>query len=96
MHDLVSRTRYARFHGYNVPLELGEGIGMMLEQWCWLPDVLQRLSRHYARVDPAFREVWHKEHPGEELPPERIPATLVAQRIARRPGNVRTNTLGLL
>ncbi|KJR86848.1 metallopeptidase MepB [Sporothrix schenckii 1099-18] len=96
IHDIISRTRYARFHGYNVPRELAEGNGMMLEQWCWLPDVLRQLSWHYTRVDQSFKEVWHKEHPGEDLPPERIPESHIAQRIARRPGNIRSNTLGLL
>lgn len=80
----------------NVPHELGEGIGTMLEQWCWLPDVLRRLSRHDTRVHPAFQEAGLEDHPGQALPPERIPATLVAQRIARRPGNVRANILGTL
>jgi Zn-dependent oligopeptidase len=52
MHDLVARTKYARHHGFGVTLELGEGIGMMFEQWCWLQDELTAMSMHYTRINP--------------------------------------------
>ena len=57
---------------------------MMLENWCWIPDELRALSRHYTRVDPAYMEAWKKDHPGCVIPPEKIPDELLQQRIKRR------------
>ncbi|RFU30370.1 hypothetical protein B7463_g5987, partial [Scytalidium lignicola] len=84
IHDLVARTNYARFHGYQVALELAEGIGMMLENWCWLPDELKAISRHYTKVDPTYMEAWLKDNPGRDVPSERIPDELLRVRLARR------------
>ncbi|OAA65869.1 metallopeptidase MepB [Niveomyces insectorum RCEF 264] len=93
IHDLVARTRYARFHGYAVALELGEGIGMMLEHLCYVPAVLRAIGRHYTRVDPAYMEAWVHEHPSEKVPPEQVPEALLAQRIQQRAENTITKLL---
>jgi len=92
VHDLVARTNFARHHGYQVTLELGEGIGMMLEQWCWLLDEMKSISLHYTRVDTTYMEVWKKENPGLDLPPESIPVDLLLPRLARR-GYVKVDML---
>lgn len=96
IHDLVARTKYARFHGFQVALELGEGIGMMLEQWCWLPEVLKSLSRHYTRVDQAHMEAWVKDNPGSELPPETIPDEVLESRISQRANGKIFKILGMM
>jgi metallopeptidase MepB len=57
---------------------------MMLENWCWFPDELKAMSRHYTRVDPAYMEAWLKDNPGQEVPPERIPDELLQRRLSRR------------
>lgn len=80
----MARTKFARHHGYEVILELGEGIGMMLEQWCWLPSEMKAISLHYTRVDKTYMEAWVKDNPGLDLPPERIPDNLLEPRLARR------------
>lgn len=77
MHDLLARTKYQQFHGYNVCLEFGEAIGIMLENWVWLEDVLISLSCHYTRLDPDLRDEWKEKHPGQDLPPEKIPTDLL-------------------
>lgn len=73
IHDLIARTKYAQFHGYNVALELCEGIGSMLQAFCWYPEIMRAMSRHYTRTDPAYAESWLTAHPGCDLPPETIP-----------------------
>jgi metallopeptidase MepB len=83
MHDLVARTKYARHHGFAVTLELGEGIGMMFEQWFWLKNELTALSMHYIRTDPAYMEAWKVANPGMGPPPEKIPQSLLHPRLAR-------------
>lgn len=56
---------------------------MMLEQWCWLPEVLKSLSRHYTRIDQTHMDAWVKHNPDRELPPEQIPHELLENRISR-------------
>lgn len=77
MHDLLARTKYQEFHGYNVCLEFGEAIGIMLENWVWMEDVLYYLSYHYTRLGPKLSGEWKARHPGKEVPPEKIPIDLL-------------------
>ncbi|MBE3049914.1 hypothetical protein IMZ48_46935 [Candidatus Bathyarchaeota archaeon] len=87
IHDLLARTRYARFHGYEVCLEYGEAIGTMLENWCWIKDEIKAMSCHYTRVDTRYREAWQEANPGRDLPPERIPDELLEKRFKDRAPN---------
>ncbi|OKL57232.1 hypothetical protein UA08_07388 [Talaromyces atroroseus] len=52
IHDLVSKTRYSRFHGTMTVLDFCETPSKMLENWCWLPGPLQSLSHHYETGEP--------------------------------------------
>jgi len=65
---------------------------MMLENWCWLPDELKAIGRHYTRVDPTYMEAWLKDNPGRDVPPERIPDGLLRHRLARR-GHAKVDVL---
>lgn len=47
IHDLVSRTRYSRFHGTMTVLDFCETPSKLLENWYWLAGPLQSLSHHY-------------------------------------------------
>jgi metallopeptidase MepB len=47
IHDLVSRTRFSRFHGTRVVRDFVEAPSQMLEYWCWTPSVLKPLSQHW-------------------------------------------------
>lgn len=79
MHDLLSRTKYARFHGHEVARDFIEMPSQMLEHWCWIPSVLRSMSRHYSYLSPEYRQTWLDEHPDANgiLPPERIPDAMV-------------------
>lgn len=46
IHDLAGRTKYSRFHGTNTVGDFVEAPSQMLENWCWTPLVLKRLSKH--------------------------------------------------
>ncbi|KAJ3940808.1 uncharacterized protein N0V96_008680 [Colletotrichum fioriniae] len=82
LHDLVSRTKHTRFHGTRVAPDFGEAPSTMLEKWCWMPDELVKVGRHYTRVDPAYMAKWEKDHPdGEEPPPETIPKELAEKLV---------------
>jgi metallopeptidase MepB len=47
IHDLAGRTKYSRFHGTSTVRDFVEAPSQMLENWCWTPDVLRRLSKHW-------------------------------------------------
>ncbi|KAI0349471.1 Metalloprotease [Trametes cingulata] len=51
-HELLSKTRFARFHGTTVALDFGEAPSQMLENWCYEPRVLARMSSHYETGKP--------------------------------------------
>ncbi|KAK1590128.1 metallopeptidase MepB [Colletotrichum navitas] len=55
IHDLVSRTQLARFHGpMGTAVDFGEAPSQMLENWCWAPEQLSGLSRHYSYLSEAI------------------------------------------
>jgi metallopeptidase MepB len=59
IHDLLSHTRYARFHGpSNVSVDFGEIPSQVLEHWCWQTGVLRRLSCHYSYLPDDVRKEW--------------------------------------
>lgn len=57
IHDLVAKTRYARFHGASTASDFNEAPSQMLENWCWLPNVLQHISKHYKSLGPEDRKI---------------------------------------
>ncbi|KAJ7254409.1 hypothetical protein B0H12DRAFT_1115452 [Mycena haematopus] len=50
-HGLLSQTRFAKFHGTKcVSKVIPEPL--MLENWCWEPEVLNKMSSHYETKQP--------------------------------------------
>lgn len=98
IHDLVSKTRYARFHGpYGTPADYGEIPSQVVENWCWIPEQLKAMSRHYSYLSDEYLAVWMAQNEGQPQPPERLPDDLV-ERIARpdRPKHDALHYLGQL
>jgi len=52
VHGLLSRTRFARFHGTSVARDFVEAPSQMLENWGWKPKVLKKISSHYETQEP--------------------------------------------
>lgn len=84
IHDLLARTNYIRFHGYRLPPDFGEMPSIMLENWCWMKDVLEGLSCHYTTLDENYLADWRKQHPSEPDPPRKIPEGLVENLVKHR------------
>ncbi|KAM7220101.1 metallopeptidase MepB [Rhypophila decipiens] len=99
IHDLVSKARFACFHGpEGVPVDFGEMPSQMLEQWCWTPSVLQSLSLHYSYLpviansdnsdeiqEAAVEQNHGPEHDGAPLAPEKhLPLRLIDSLIRSR------------
>jgi metallopeptidase MepB len=62
IHDVVSKTTYARFHGpMGTVVDFGEAPSQMLENWCWTPSQLKSLSKHYSSLSPEHLETWRKK-----------------------------------
>ena len=55
-----------------------------LENWCWLPDVLKNLSRHYTSLNPRYLARWRGQNPGMPDPPEKIPDELLNNLVKYR------------
>ena len=67
-------------HGKKVAGDHAEASGVMLENWCWVKDVLSKLSSHYTTLDPSYLAKWREEHPRIPNPPPRI-----SDKFVRRP-----------
>ena len=52
LHMVLARTRYARFSGANTEWDFVEAPSQIMENWCWLPEVLQRFARHHESGEP--------------------------------------------
>ena len=59
-HGLLSRKKYARFHGTSVARDFVEAPSQMLENWCWEPRVLEKMSSHYETQKPLDADLIEK------------------------------------
>ncbi|KAM3416598.1 Neurolysin [Cercospora zeina] len=83
MHQLLSKTRYVKFHGpYGCPLDWVEMPSQLMEQFAYAPEVLKRLSQHYTRVDPKYAAAYTQN--GTQLPPETLPDAAIEDIIKNK------------
>ncbi|KAL0960667.1 hypothetical protein HGRIS_005696 [Hohenbuehelia grisea] len=59
-HGLLSKTKYSRFHGTSVARDFVEAPSQMLENWCWEPKVLEKMSSHYETKKPLSSDLIEK------------------------------------
>ncbi|EGV66059.1 metalloendopeptidase [Yamadazyma tenuis] len=57
VHSILSKTKYAKFHGTRVPRDFVEAPSQMLEYWIWSQDELKALSSHYQTGEPISDEL---------------------------------------
>jgi metallopeptidase MepB len=80
IHDLVAKTAFSRFHGFETVVDFGEAPSQMLENWCWIPSCLKTLSRHYSSLSPEYLETWQHGKPklgNDNLPSLQIPDDMI-------------------
>ena len=91
MHNLLSRTRYARFHGTHVDADFLEAPCMMFEHFLWIPEGMRSVSHHYSHLSPEYQATWEAEQRarGASLTPEplRVPDDLIQDIVASRDAN---------
>jgi Zn-dependent oligopeptidase len=47
LHMSLSKAKFARFSSANTEWDFVEAPSQIMENWCWLPDVLGRFAQHY-------------------------------------------------
>ncbi|RCK60634.1 Saccharolysin [Candida viswanathii] len=57
IHNILSKTKYSRFHGTHVERDFVETPSQMLEYWTWSKDELKGLSSHYKTGEPISDEL---------------------------------------
>ncbi|RDW92366.1 zincin [Coleophoma crateriformis] len=87
VHNLLSRTKYAFFHGTAVPRDFVEIPSIMLENWWWDPTIIKTLSLHYSYLSDDFLAAWKKDNPGMEQPGRNIDDELLASLVKTRHQN---------
>ncbi|MPZ97721.1 MAG: hypothetical protein GEU80_00045 [Dehalococcoidia bacterium] len=60
LHQVMTRSRFARFAGTNVERDFVEAPSQMLEHWVWEPKVLAGFTRHVERGEPLPAEQVHR------------------------------------
>lgn len=85
VHDLVSKTKYARFHGpCGTPVDFGEAPSQLLENWCWDSSMLQEMSRHYSYLSLEYYNAWKNGVKDKSQPPEVLPDAIIRSIISNR------------
>lgn len=89
MHDLASKTKYARFCGPDgAAVDFTEAPSQLLEYWFWDASVLKSMSRHYSYLTPDSFQEWDGTNDVRaSQPPEKIPDEMVAQLLATKNKN---------
>ena len=52
LHMSLSQAEFARFAGANTEWDFVEAPSQIMENWCWIPSVLQRFAQHHETGDP--------------------------------------------
>ena len=96
MHDIIARTKTAKFHGWRSPPEYSETPSMMLENWCWMKDVLREMGCHYSSLSDKYAAEWKAKNPGKELPSKTLPEEKLDALLASRRYNLGMRGMFLL
>ncbi|KAM5364232.1 hypothetical protein ACJZ2D_011610 [Fusarium nematophilum] len=73
IHKLVTQTS----HQHGCARDFVEIPSILLENWIWVPSVLQRLGRHYSYLSEEYRTFWADQQHGEgDRPGETFPEAL--------------------
>ena len=52
LHMSLSQAEYARFANANTERDFVEAPSQIMENWCWIPSVLERFARHHETGEP--------------------------------------------
>ena len=86
IHNLVSETIYARFHGTNTVRDFVEAPSQMLENWCWISSQIKALSKHWSYLSPEYKKAYLDTSPSDIniQPQEKMPDAMIESIIRVR------------
>ncbi|PSR99101.1 hypothetical protein BD289DRAFT_361531 [Coniella lustricola] len=78
LHNLLSVTKFARFHGPKVDRDFVETPSILFEFFLWTPDRLREVSCHYSHVSTELEAAWKTANPtAQGLPPQKLPDEMI-------------------
>lgn len=88
IHDLVSITQFARFHGPDgTPVDFGEFPSQLLENLCHVPLVIHEISQHVSTLRNGHASHLNQDQEGAAAaaanPPEKIPEASIRVLLQR-------------
>ncbi len=60
LHMSLSRAELARFSGSRTEWDFVEAPSQIMENWCWIPEVLERFARHHESGAPIPSDLVHR------------------------------------
>lgn len=85
MHNILSVTKFARFHGPKVDRNFVETPSIFFESFLWQAHHIREVSCHYSYVTPEYRKVWQSAHPdAQSLPPKHLTDDLIQGVLSSR------------
>lgn len=85
VHNLVSRVKYAIFHGTSTARDFVEIPSIMLENWLWEPSLIKILGNHYSYLSDEYLNFWENSNDANTEQPHRsIDNTLIHNLIQTR------------
>jgi len=88
LHNTLSVTICARFHGTRVERDFVEAPSMMFEYFFWRPLHIKEVSCHYSYILPEYAQAWRDANPmSEDLPPRQLPEETVAALVQLKDSN---------
>ena len=88
IHDIVSKTKYARYHGTGTVQDFWEVPSQMLENWCWTYSTLRYLGQHYSTLSPEYEKAWRDKQTDcigtQPVAPATIPEEMLLNLIRSR------------
>jgi metallopeptidase MepB len=98
MHNLLSKTLYARFHGTSVNTDFVEVPSVLFEHILWNAPIMQDLSSHYSHISPSYMASWEAERAqnGKEVTkmPLKISEEIVEKLLKAKEVNNTMNFMG--
>jgi len=92
IHSLVGRTSFASTWGTRTSKDFVEIPSKMLENWCWIPEILRSISTHYSYLSQTYTDAWVADNPSLPPPPKHLPFELAERLAATRNVNLASVT----
>ena len=79
MHNLLSLTKFGRFHGSKVDRDFVETPSLTFEHFFWTAHHIKDVSCHYSYVSPQYKAAWEAKQSNSDMPqpPQQLPDEVV-------------------